>query len=59
MKQLSTNDTIKLIVAMIVVLALLSGMTSCSSTKTVYRIGNGWEKAPTKSTMTGIVYGER
>ena len=56
MKQLSTDQAIKLIVAMIVGLALLSGMTSCGTTKAPYHIGDGWQKAPTKSSMTGYTY---
>ena len=39
----------------ILTLAMLSGMTSCSSAK-VYSKGNGWNKMPKKSDLTGWVY---
>ena len=55
MKQLSTDEAIKLIVALLVAFALIAGMTSCSSSR-VYEKGNGWHSAPKKSDLTGWAY---
>jgi hypothetical protein len=53
MKQ--TEKIIMTFIITILTLAMLSGMTSCSSAK-VYSKGNGWNKMPKKSDLTGWVY---
>jgi hypothetical protein len=55
---MNTNkiDTPTLILIMILMMALINGMMSCTSTKVVYQVKNGWSKMPTRSTSTGWVY---
>ena len=56
MQKLSTDEAIKLAVATIVALALMSGMSSCTSSKIVYEHGSSWKPMSKKSEMTGLVY---
>jgi len=59
MQKLSTDQAIKLAVATIVTLALMSGMTSCTSSKIVYEKGSSWKPLSKKSEMTGVVYNRK
>ena len=51
----SKLKTEQLILIIIIMMALINGLTSCSSSK-VYKIKDGWSKMPTKSNLTGWVY---
>lgn len=49
-------DTPTLFLIVVVMIALISSMTSCTSTKVVYQKGEGWGPMSTKSTVTGWNY---
>jgi hypothetical protein len=55
---MNTNkiDTPTLILIMILMMALINGLMSCTSSRTVYQIKNGWAPHPTKSSATGWTY---
>ena len=48
-----TEKTILTIIGIIVGLALLSSMTSCSAQKALYKVGEGWKPMSSKSEVTG------
>jgi len=48
-----TEKTILTIIGIIVGLALLSSMMSCSAQKTLYKVGEKWKQAAQKSEVTG------
>ena len=55
----SKLKTEQLILIIILMMALINGMMSCTSTKVVYQVKNGWSKMPTRSTSTGWVYNRK
>ena len=55
---MNTNkiDTPTLILIMILMMALINGLMSCTNTKIVYQIKDKWTPHPTKSSITGWTY---
>lgn len=50
-------DTPTLIVIVILMMGLINGMMSCTSTKAaVYQSGSEWKPMPVKSSITGWTY---
>jgi hypothetical protein len=49
-------DTPTLILIMILMMALINGLMSCTNTKIVYQVKNTWTPRPTKSSVTGWTY---
>jgi hypothetical protein len=49
-------DTPTLILIMFLMMALINGLMSCTSTRTVYQVKNTWTPRPTKSSATGWTY---
>jgi hypothetical protein len=37
----------------VIIVVIIAALTSCSGTKPVYRIGDGWKQAAQKSEVTG------
>jgi hypothetical protein len=48
--------TSQLFLIVVIMMALISSMTSCTSTKVVYQKGEGWGPMSSKSTVTGWSY---
>jgi hypothetical protein len=48
-------DTQTLILIMFLLMALINGLMSCTSSK-VYRYKEGWSTAPIRSNVTGWIY---
>jgi len=57
MKKNESNeiDVRTLILIIIAIMALINGLTSCTTSK-VYRIKDKWSTAPERSSVTGWVY---
>jgi len=49
-------DTPTLILIVILMMGLINGLMSCTSSRTVYQVENGWKPGPTKSSATGWTY---
>ena len=49
-------DAPTLVLIIIIMMAIINGLTSCKSSKTVYELKNGWSQMPTKSEITGWNY---
>jgi len=49
-------DTPTLILIMILMMALINGLMSCTSTRTVYQVEDKWTPGHTKSSVTGWTY---
>jgi hypothetical protein len=55
---MNTNkiDTPTLILIMFILMALINGLMSCTSSRAVYQIKDEWTPRPTKSSVTGWTY---
>jgi len=47
------NTIINVWLVFVVIVIMIAALTSCSGTKPVYRIGDGWKQAAQKSEVTG------
>jgi len=52
----SKLKTEQLILIIILMMALINGLMSCTSTRVEYQVGNKWTPGPTKSSATGWTY---
>jgi len=52
-------DTPTLILIVILMMGLINGLMSCTSSKAVYQIDSKWKPMPRNSATTGWVYTEK